>query len=379
MTRGKRVIGPEARQAMKQILADIQSGKFADEWMDGVPSAAAALPRAAQGSGDTIRSKEVGDEAARHDAVARLGASGRPVEELTVGRCDELAKRRRSDSRATEPTHDAHVRILARPGRCRARRPGARPAAQGRLHPAQPDHDGRALLRLLLDHRQPARRLPDRRDRHHGGQRLRRARRARRARHQDDLALRHRVRLALRPGRLRRRPGHPRLPLGARAVGHVGAGWRRRSTSPAARCAWRASTSSSTTSRSATSSGCRSRPPPRSIASTVLLYYFFGGEGATLPPPDRAAHGLRAGGADGEQHPLLQLQGDRHPPPAAVLGAGRRSSCCSSSSSPSRRSACSPASSSTPPPGRRARSGSTAVGSAPRHRVSRLDTPAALL
>jgi ketol-acid reductoisomerase len=34
MTRGKRVIGPEARTAMKQILADIQSGKFANEWME---------------------------------------------------------------------------------------------------------------------------------------------------------------------------------------------------------------------------------------------------------------------------------------------------------------------------------------------------------
>jgi ketol-acid reductoisomerase len=33
MTRGKKVIGPEARAAMKQILADIQSGKFADEWI----------------------------------------------------------------------------------------------------------------------------------------------------------------------------------------------------------------------------------------------------------------------------------------------------------------------------------------------------------
>ena len=33
MTRGKRVIGPEARQAMKALLAEIQSGKFADEWM----------------------------------------------------------------------------------------------------------------------------------------------------------------------------------------------------------------------------------------------------------------------------------------------------------------------------------------------------------
>jgi ketol-acid reductoisomerase len=33
MTRGKRVIGAEARKAMKEILADIQSGKFAEEWM----------------------------------------------------------------------------------------------------------------------------------------------------------------------------------------------------------------------------------------------------------------------------------------------------------------------------------------------------------
>ncbi len=33
MTRGKRVIGPEARAAMKAILGEIQSGKFAEEWM----------------------------------------------------------------------------------------------------------------------------------------------------------------------------------------------------------------------------------------------------------------------------------------------------------------------------------------------------------
>jgi ketol-acid reductoisomerase len=32
MTRGKRVIGAEARAAMKTLLTDIQSGKFADEW-----------------------------------------------------------------------------------------------------------------------------------------------------------------------------------------------------------------------------------------------------------------------------------------------------------------------------------------------------------
>lgn len=34
LTRGKRVIGPEVRKAMKQLLADIQSGKFAEEWIN---------------------------------------------------------------------------------------------------------------------------------------------------------------------------------------------------------------------------------------------------------------------------------------------------------------------------------------------------------
>jgi ketol-acid reductoisomerase len=33
MTRGKKIIGPEVREAMKKALADIQSGKFADEWV----------------------------------------------------------------------------------------------------------------------------------------------------------------------------------------------------------------------------------------------------------------------------------------------------------------------------------------------------------
>jgi ketol-acid reductoisomerase len=33
MTRGKKVIGDETRKAMKALLGDIQSGKFADEWI----------------------------------------------------------------------------------------------------------------------------------------------------------------------------------------------------------------------------------------------------------------------------------------------------------------------------------------------------------
>jgi len=34
MTRGKKIIGQESRQAMKKILSDIQAGKFADEWIN---------------------------------------------------------------------------------------------------------------------------------------------------------------------------------------------------------------------------------------------------------------------------------------------------------------------------------------------------------
>jgi len=33
MTRGKRVITEEARQAMRKLLTDIQSGEFAKEWI----------------------------------------------------------------------------------------------------------------------------------------------------------------------------------------------------------------------------------------------------------------------------------------------------------------------------------------------------------
>lgn len=33
LTRGKKVIGPEVRQAMQKLLNDIQSGKFAEEWI----------------------------------------------------------------------------------------------------------------------------------------------------------------------------------------------------------------------------------------------------------------------------------------------------------------------------------------------------------
>ena len=64
MTRGKRVIGDETRAAMQEILADIRSGKFADEWMDeyrsGLPRFTAMRMQGAQHPaevvGDTLRS-----------------------------------------------------------------------------------------------------------------------------------------------------------------------------------------------------------------------------------------------------------------------------------------------------------------------------------
>ncbi|MBN2446197.1 MAG: ketol-acid reductoisomerase [Phycisphaerae bacterium] len=49
VTRGPRVIGPAARQAMREILAEIQSGAFADEWLKehaaGCPTLAASAAR----------------------------------------------------------------------------------------------------------------------------------------------------------------------------------------------------------------------------------------------------------------------------------------------------------------------------------------------
>ena len=58
LTRGKRVIGPEVRQAMQKILKDIQSGKFADEWINEYKCGIAALYRAAQRSRPIIRWKK---------------------------------------------------------------------------------------------------------------------------------------------------------------------------------------------------------------------------------------------------------------------------------------------------------------------------------
>ncbi len=65
LTRGKKVIGPEVRQAMKKILADIQSGKFADEW---IAECKAGQPRF----------KELRKQAANHP-IEQVGAKLRAM------------------------------------------------------------------------------------------------------------------------------------------------------------------------------------------------------------------------------------------------------------------------------------------------------------
>ncbi len=60
MTRGKKIVGPEVRKAMKQVLSDIQSGKFADEW---VTEARCGLPHF----------KELRKESEGH-AIEKVGA-----------------------------------------------------------------------------------------------------------------------------------------------------------------------------------------------------------------------------------------------------------------------------------------------------------------
>jgi ketol-acid reductoisomerase len=63
LTRGKRVIGPEVREAMRRILADIQSGDFAKEWI--------AENRAGQESFQRLREEQKGHQIERVGAELR--------------------------------------------------------------------------------------------------------------------------------------------------------------------------------------------------------------------------------------------------------------------------------------------------------------------
>jgi ketol-acid reductoisomerase len=63
LTRGKRVIGNETREAMKQILADIQSGEFAKEWI--------AENRAGQENFQRLREQQKGHQVEKVGAELR--------------------------------------------------------------------------------------------------------------------------------------------------------------------------------------------------------------------------------------------------------------------------------------------------------------------
>jgi ketol-acid reductoisomerase len=65
LTRGSKVIGPEVREAMKQILADIQSGDFAREWI--------AENRAGQENFQRMRAEQKGHQ------VEKVGADLRSM------------------------------------------------------------------------------------------------------------------------------------------------------------------------------------------------------------------------------------------------------------------------------------------------------------
>jgi ketol-acid reductoisomerase len=63
LTRGPRVIGPEVREAMKKVLADIQSGEFAQEWI--------AENRAGQENFQRMRKEQQGHQVERVGAELR--------------------------------------------------------------------------------------------------------------------------------------------------------------------------------------------------------------------------------------------------------------------------------------------------------------------
>ena len=63
LTRGKKVIGPEVREAMKQVLADIQSGDFAREWI--------AENRAGQENFQRLREEQQGHQVEKVGAELR--------------------------------------------------------------------------------------------------------------------------------------------------------------------------------------------------------------------------------------------------------------------------------------------------------------------
>ena len=61
-TRGPRVIDAHVRETMKKVLAEVQSGEFANQWMAGERSGPREIPRDAREVGASHLIEKVGSE-----------------------------------------------------------------------------------------------------------------------------------------------------------------------------------------------------------------------------------------------------------------------------------------------------------------------------
>ena len=115
---------------MKKILADIQSGKFADEWITEYRCGLPHFRELRQGSREASRSRRSATKLRGADAVARVEPARRPVAELSdrrIERCDRAAKAGRSigapavgGARRRRRRRDARraIRVAIVPARC---------------------------------------------------------------------------------------------------------------------------------------------------------------------------------------------------------------------------------------------------------------------
>ena len=101
---GPRVVNAASKEAMRQVLADIQSGKFVKDWMleNRVNQTSFKAMRAKCDSPRDGRGRQA---PARHDALDRRARSGRQEQELTSsGTCTVAAFAERRGSAGSRPS-----------------------------------------------------------------------------------------------------------------------------------------------------------------------------------------------------------------------------------------------------------------------------------
>ena len=83
VTRGPRIVNAETKAEMKKILEEIQSGKFAKEWIAESESGRQQLQRAARGRAASTRSKRSAADCAA--MMPFLGAGRQKVADVSGG------------------------------------------------------------------------------------------------------------------------------------------------------------------------------------------------------------------------------------------------------------------------------------------------------